>query len=317
MIPALPTPGLYDVKIKRANSDVYWASKVAVTKQADNINDLVTSDWTTSSIIIPSGEVISIYVTGFTNPPTNLPLTDIKIWIGGKYSLTSPLVFKMREERLSVLSTGLSTCAYESEEASVHAIVGLDRISKALAKYRFRFRTFNIHPSKSGFQVTMPSTYIGAAWVAASSYKITCLKGCGTAAAVTPVIASNVITFNDVFTDNIAAGTLIDLVIEGWTNPSTETIYDVSFATIWEKDCSGNKCIIDKFSNLAIVSTSPSTALTSAWASTRVIITDATKRATLPDCRIMPPQLSITPRTIGVSGAVAVETAGTDAKFAP
>ena len=61
----------------------------------------------------------------------------------------------------------------------------------------------------------------------------------------------------------------------------------MQFATIWVH--SATTYFIDKFQNLAIISSSD-TALSSACASTRILITDASKTgAGLPDCRIKPP----------------------------
>ena len=40
------------------------------------------------------------------------------------------------------------------------------------------------------------------------------------------------ITFADVFTGEIAKDTLIDLIIDGWTNPDSETLISVEFEVI-------------------------------------------------------------------------------------
>ena len=131
------------------------------------------ADWTTDSVEIAPG-AIEIHVTGVTNPPTKKEITDYKIEIRGRYHLAGPTIYKKREETDSVLTTGLTTCEYESEEVSTNAIIGHDRISAANAVYRFRFLTRNIHPSTSGLQVTMPSGY---ALGANSQYTMNCLTG--------------------------------------------------------------------------------------------------------------------------------------------
>ena len=76
MFPADTSPGTYDVKILRVSDGaVYWATKVALTIAADQSNDVVIADWTTSGqTIIPLGESIEIHVSGMTNPPTTTEL---------------------------------------------------------------------------------------------------------------------------------------------------------------------------------------------------------------------------------------------------
>ena len=88
----------------------------------------------------------------------------------------------------------------------------------------------------------MPTGY---SYTATSNYQLNCLVGCTASANVAATTAvSNVITWDDCFTKNIAAGTYIDLYIKGWTNAATETIYTLSFQTVWK---AANDYAIDKF----------------------------------------------------------------------
>lgn len=90
----------------------------------------------------------------------------------------------------------------------------------------------------------MPTDY--SKFTVVGDYSLTCLTGCTAAASPTVTISANVITFTDVFTANIPAGTLVDLKIGGWTNPSSESVYSVSFETIWDS----SNYLLDRFKNL-------------------------------------------------------------------
>ena len=154
MLPALNEPGTYDVKIIRADDTVYWASNIVLTKAADHTYDKVTADWSTASVTIPLGEQIKIEVSGITNPPTDTEIKNYYLVTRGLYSARAgATTYMLREDKLTDLTNGVAPCAHESSSASVNALVGHDRISLtgANTKYRFRFKTTNIHPKKSGF----------------------------------------------------------------------------------------------------------------------------------------------------------------------
>ena len=116
--------------------------------------------------------------------------------------------------------------------------------------------------------MTLPSNLLNTN---AAGYTLTCNTGC-TAATVTASVSSNILKFQDVFSAEVAAGTMIDLSIAGWTNPSTETAMEVTFEVIWDAT---NDYQIDKFSNLGSLSSTQSiyNGLTSNFANTYIMIT--------------------------------------------
>ena len=129
-------------------------------------------------------------------------------------------------------------------------MIGHDRVGATAAVYRFRFKSYNQYPSIAGFRLTLPSTALN---VDTATYTLTCNVGC-TAVASTPAFSANaagaansVLTFTDVFSvaAGIAAGTTIEVDITGFTNPSTETVYDVFYEVI--HTASAVTTAIDKF----------------------------------------------------------------------
>lgn len=129
-----------------------------------------------------------------------------------------------------------------------------DRVGVKPATYRFRFRTKNVTPkaAKTGFKVTMPTGYT---FTVTNDYRLTCLSGCTATGAVPATLADNtnhVLIFKDIFSTVIAADTLVDLIIEGWQNPSAETLYKISYATNWFYD-TDVYYDIDKFENLGTI----------------------------------------------------------------
>ena len=95
--------------------------------------------------------------------------------------------------------------------------------------------------------------------------------------------SSNVLTFTDAFFTNIAAGTLIDISVTGFINPSTETVYSVYYEIIWDYSA----YLIDKFENLGTLTGSQSI-YSQKFSNTYILITDLAKRK-VPDCRIRQP----------------------------
>ena len=80
----------------------------------------------------------------------------------------------------------------------------------------------------------MPS---GFYFTVLTDYKLTCYAGC-TATALSPSTSADntnqKLTFRSVFPAYIAVNTIVDLKIEGWQNPSDESLLQVKFATIWD-----------------------------------------------------------------------------------
>ena len=91
----------------------------------------------------------------------------------------------------------------------------------------------NVYPSTASFKVTLPSAILNTAM---ADYALA--VSTGTTAAV-PAVVPTLLTvssllFSDVFTSEVAAGTIIDLTITGWTNPSSETAMAVTFEVLWD-----------------------------------------------------------------------------------
>ena len=138
---------------------------------------------------------------------------------------------------------GLETCVYESENGSATAVIGYDRVDTELAIYRFRFKSNSIYPSLAGFKVTLPSDLLHTTM---TDYTLTCNAGCTSTTVTATNSPTTELYFKDVFTAEVAAGTIIDISILGWTNPSTETVIDVTYEVGWG---TSTYYQIDKFSN--------------------------------------------------------------------
>ena len=162
----------------------------------------------------------------------------------------------------------LETCVNESVEGSATAVVGYDRVSQTSAVYRFQFKSGNIYPKNAGFRITMPSGYTFAE---VSGYTLVCNGGCTVGSSIAKAKSSNVLTFTDAFSTNIAAGTLIDISVTGFINPSTETVYSVYYEIIWDSSA----YLIDS-------------GLASKYSNTLILITSRTMQSTQ-DCRISIP----------------------------
>ena len=122
-------------------------------------------------------------------------------------------------------------------------------------------------------------------------------------------------TFVDVFGSVVEAGTLIEVEITGFTNPSSETILNVFYEVIHTStEVSPVNYQIDKFQNLGTlsgVSTSTRSSLSdlvSSFSNTKILITDSSKRSTT-DCRIKASDLFSTnmAQTAPYTGIVIVE----------
>ena len=131
----------------------------------------------------------------------------------------------------------------------------------------------------------MPSDYSFSN--ADSAYSLACNGGCTADGSVTKASSLNVFTFTTAFSTNIDAGTLIDISVTGFENPSTETVYSVSFEVIWHS----NPYLIDKFENLGSLSSTQSiySGLDTNFANTLILITSRNMHSTQ-DCRISVPQ---------------------------
>lgn len=201
--------------------------------------------------------------------------------------------------------SGLETCVKDSVEGSASAIIGYDRIDTTGAKYRFKFKSQNVYPAKAGFKVTLPSDLINTNM---ADYSLTCNAGCTASSSVIPTNSPTTeLFFEDVFTAEVDTGTLVDLTITGWTNPSTETALAVTFEVLWH---TSNDYQIDKFENLASLSSTQSiySGVTSSFANTVILITSQSARGNF-DCRIRVPERVISAQAVGTSGAIEVETA--------
>ena len=97
-----------------------------------------------------------------------------------------------------------------SDLGSATAVIGYDRVDTTMAIYRFRFKSNSIYPSEAGFKVTLPFDLLHTTM---TDYTLTCNAGCDS----TTVTASNDVTselfFEDVFTTEVAAGTIVDISI--------------------------------------------------------------------------------------------------------
>ena len=128
----------------------------------------------------------------------------------------------------------METCVYESIQGSATAVIGSDRINFTEAVYSFKFRSFNKYPNKAGFRLTSDVDWV------TGTYRLTCKGGCTAPNIVlSPVFSANgagmtrnVMTFVDVFGSVVEAGTLIEVEITDFTNPSFETILNVFYEVI-------------------------------------------------------------------------------------
>ena len=97
-------------------------------------------------------------------------------------------------------------------------------------------------------------------------------------------------TFADVFESVVLAGTLIEVDITGFTNPSTETVLNVYYEVI-HQSTEPATYQVDKFQNLGTLSGVSTTTynslsnLETSFASTKILITSSSSRKTT-DCRI-------------------------------
>ena len=147
---------------------------------------------------ITSGSTIEVYITGIKNPASDQTQTNFRLT--EKTATT--------ENASLAVTAGLETCVYESEEGSATAVIGYDRVDTTLAIYRFRFKSKNVYPSLAGLEVTFPSAILHTTM---TDYTLTCITGC-TAATVTPTLSgTDILRFENVFTAEVAAGTVIDL----------------------------------------------------------------------------------------------------------
>jgi len=126
----------------------------------------------------------------------------------------------------------------------------------------------------------MPTDYTFAD---ASGYTLVCNGGCTANSSLTKAKSGNVLTFTNALSTNVAAGTLIDISVTGFQNPSTETVYSVYYELIWDTD----PHLIDKFENLGTLTGSQSI-YSRSFSNTYILITDLAKRK-VADCRIRPP----------------------------
>ena len=128
----------------------------------------------------------------------------------------------------------------------------------------------------------MPTGYTFAD---ASGYTLVrnCDPDCTANSSLTKAKSGNVLTFTNVFSTNVDAGTLIDISVTGFQNPSTETVYSVYYELIWDTD----PHLIDKFENLGTLTGSQSI-YSRSFSNTYILITDLAKRK-VADCRIRPP----------------------------
>ena len=91
----------------------------------------------------------------------------------------------------------------------------------------------NVYPSTASFKVTLPSAILNTEM---TDYALAVSTGT-TVTTVVPTIDpddTSSLLFCDVFTSEVAAGTIIDLTITGWTNPSSETAMAVTFEVLWD-----------------------------------------------------------------------------------
>ena len=154
---------------------------------------------TTAAATIASGSTIEVYITGIKNPASDQTQTNFR--------LTEKTASGTENASLAV-TVGLETCVYESEEGSATAVIGYDRVDTTEAIYRFRFKSKNVYPSLAGLEVTFPSAILHTTM---TDYTLTCITGC-TAATVTPTLSgTDILRFENVFTAEVAAGTVIDL----------------------------------------------------------------------------------------------------------
>ena len=87
-------------------------------------------------------------------------------------------------------------------------MIGYDRVDTTMAIYRFRFKSKNVYPSLAGLEVTFPSAILHTTM---TDYTLTCITGC-TATTVVPTLSgTDILRFENVFTAEVAAGTVIDL----------------------------------------------------------------------------------------------------------